>query len=159
MGHSCCRYRRPNRHEGINVLFDGRPQVNQYQQSNAYVHNGSFFLTAQYIVPNILHVCQDAREVVLKYYRPVFARELGGAPVYMAIDYRRTPDTFLFSHLTALQMLRSRTQNFRITRNDLNFIKSAIVCTNIHEDLCAIQISARRHSHFGNSTRYAIDCR
>ncbi|RAL65031.1 hypothetical protein DID88_001139 [Monilinia fructigena] len=106
-------------------------QTNQYHQSSAYVQSEAAFLRAQYIVPNILHACGDAREMALKYYRSVFAREIGGAPIYMTIDECRVPDTFLFNNLTALQMLRSRTQNFRVMKNDMDFITSAIVCTNI----------------------------
>lgn len=106
-------------------------QANQYHQGSAYIQSETIFLRAQYIVPNILHACGDAREMALKYYRPVFAREIGGAPIYIAIDECRVPDTFLFNNLTALQMLRSRTQNFRIMNNDMDFITSAIVCTNI----------------------------
>ncbi|ESZ92558.1 hypothetical protein SBOR_7084 [Sclerotinia borealis F-4128] len=111
-----------------------RQQTNQYHQGSAYIHNQPIILTARYVVPHMLHVCQNAREVALKYYRPVFAREIGGAPIYMTIDDHRTPDTIFFSDLTALQMLRSRTQNFRIMKNDMDFIKSAIVCTNIHKN-------------------------
>ncbi|QSZ29035.1 hypothetical protein DSL72_003545 [Monilinia vaccinii-corymbosi] len=67
-----------------------RPQpsqhVTQHRPSRAYVHSETIFLTAQYTIPNILHACGNARDMALKYYRPVFARELGGAPIYMAID-------------------------------------------------------------------------
>ncbi|KAA8567456.1 hypothetical protein EYC84_010468 [Monilinia fructicola] len=61
-------------------------QANQYHQGSAYIQSETIFLRAQYIVPNILHACGDAREMALKYYRPVFAREIGGAPIYIAID-------------------------------------------------------------------------
>ncbi|KAI9644774.1 hypothetical protein NHQ30_006801 [Ciborinia camelliae] len=115
-------------------LWKPLQQINQYHQGIAYMHNESIFLTAQYIVPNILRACQDARQIALKYYRPVFAREIGGAPIYIAISDRRTPDTLLFKNLTALQMLRSRTQHFRIKKNDLDFIKSVILFMDVHKD-------------------------
>ncbi|TGO56078.1 hypothetical protein BOTNAR_0230g00090 [Botryotinia narcissicola] len=84
-------------------------------------------------IPSLLHTCGDTREVGLKYYRPVFGREIGGAPIYMAIDHRRAPDTFYFNNLNALIMLRPSTRNFnRGVKNDLDSIKSAIVCMKVH---------------------------
>lgn len=127
---------------GTEVHSNTEPYVDQYHMGNAYVHQSSACphkeitsIAAKYIIPSILHACQDAREVALKYYRPVFAREIGGAPIYMARDDRRAPDTFLFNNLTSLQMLRSHTQNFWVMKNDMDFIKSAIVCTNLHKNL------------------------
>ncbi|TGO26085.1 hypothetical protein BPAE_0066g00110 [Botrytis paeoniae] len=100
--------------------INDQSQVNQYHR-------------AQYQIPSLLHACGDAREVGLKYYRPLFGREIGGAPIYMAIDNRRAPDTFCFNNLKALTMLRSSTRNFnRGVKNDMDFIKSAIVCMEVH---------------------------
>ncbi|KAF7935821.1 uncharacterized protein EAE98_002041 [Botrytis deweyae] len=115
-------------------------QVNQYHRGPAYIHRNSIStdteitsLVAHYQIPSLLHTCGDAREVGLKYYRPVFGREIGGAPIYMAIDHRRAPDTFYFNKLNALIMLRSSTRNFnRGVKNDLDSIKSAVVCMKVH---------------------------
>ncbi|KAF5869898.1 uncharacterized protein Bfra_010043 [Botrytis fragariae] len=120
--------------------INDQSQVNQYHRGTAYIHKNSAStdtettsLTAQYQIPSLLHACEDAREVGLKYYRPVFGREIGGAPIYMAIDHRRAPDTFCFNNLKALTMLRSSTRNFnRGVKNDMDSIKSAIVCMKVH---------------------------
>ncbi|KAM0147256.1 hypothetical protein ACHAPG_010691 [Botrytis cinerea] len=115
-------------------------QVNQYHRGTAYTHKNSASvdtattsLTAQYRIPSLLHACADAREVALKYYRPVFGREIGGAPIYIAIDNLRASDTICFKNLNALKMLRSCTRNFNQSeKNDMDFIKSAIVCMEVH---------------------------
>ncbi|TGO53147.1 hypothetical protein BCON_0129g00300 [Botryotinia convoluta] len=115
-------------------------QVNQYHRGPAYIHKNSAStdtettsLVAQYQIPSLLHTCGDAREVALKYYRPVFGHEIGGAPIYMAIDHLRAPDTFCFKNLKALTMLRSSIRNFnRTVKNDMDSIKSAIVCMKVH---------------------------
>ncbi|KAF7951295.1 hypothetical protein EAE96_006617 [Botrytis aclada] len=120
--------------------INDQSQVNQYHRGTAYIHRNSAStntkttsLVAQYQIPSLLHTCGDAREVALKYYRPVFGREIGGAPIYMFIDHRRPPDTFCFNNLKALIMLRSNTRNFnRGVKNDMDSIKSAIVCMKVH---------------------------
>ncbi|KAK6592811.1 hypothetical protein H4I96_11409 [Botrytis cinerea] len=100
---------------------------------NASVDTATTSLTAQYRIPSLLHACADAREVALKYYRPVFGREIGGAPIYIAIDNLRASDTICFKNLNALKMLRSCTRNFNQSeKNDMDFIKSAIVCMEVH---------------------------
>ncbi|TGO12010.1 hypothetical protein BTUL_0096g00070 [Botrytis tulipae] len=121
-------------------LINEQSQVNQYHRGPAYIHRNSVStdteitsLVAHYQIPSLLHTCEDAREVGLKYYRPVFCREIGGAPIYMAREHRRAPDTFCFNNLKALTMLRSSTRNFnRGVKNDLDSIKSAIVCMKVH---------------------------
>ncbi|TGO87838.1 hypothetical protein BPOR_0200g00070 [Botrytis porri] len=120
--------------------INDQSKVNQCHRGSAYVHRNSAStdteitsLVAQYQIPNLLHTCGDAREVALKYYRPVFGREIGGAPIYMAMDHRRAPDTFCFNNLKALTMLRSSTRNFnRGAKTDMDSIKSAIVCMKVH---------------------------
>ncbi|THV53723.1 hypothetical protein BGAL_0043g00080 [Botrytis galanthina] len=120
--------------------INDQSQANQYHRGTAYIHRNSLSadtditsLVAQYQIPSLLHTCGDAREVGLKYYRPVFGREIGGAPIYMAIDHRRAPDTFRFNNLKALIMLRSNTRNFnRGAETDMDSIKSAIVCMKVH---------------------------
>lgn len=120
--------------------INDQSQANQYHRGTAYIHRNSLSadtditsLVAHYQIPSLLHTCGDAREVGLKYYRPVFGREIGGAPIYMAIDNRRAPDTFCFNNLKSLIMLRSSTRNFnRGAENDMDSIKSAIVCMKVH---------------------------
>ncbi|TEY46160.1 hypothetical protein BOTCAL_0321g00080 [Botryotinia calthae] len=115
-------------------------EVNQYHRGTAYIHKNSAStdtattsLTARYRIPSLLHACADAREVALKYYHPVFGREIGGAPIYTAIDNLCASDTFCFKNLNALKMLRSCTRNFNQSeKNDMDFIKSVIVCMEVH---------------------------
>lgn len=109
------------------------PRINPYHKGRAYIHNQFVFLKANYTVPNLLHACGVSRDVALKYYRPAFSRELGGSCLYIAIDDRRAPDTFYFTELYVLQMLRSRTRFFGLVKSDIDSIKSAVVATDVEQ--------------------------